>query len=431
MRAKRLISVFFILSFWLLVFHFPNHALASGQNIGGNSSVGGPLTFQERVAYQRAIEEVYWQHRTWPKENPGPKPPLAKVMSDTTIAAKVEDYLRKSNALEQYWNRPITAEQLQAEMDRMIKQTKQPAMLKEIFDALNNDPSVIAECLARPLLVDRFIHSFYANDEQFHGALKAQAESDLKSYGDAASMKLMSGTVSGNCLEKESHERKKEFDAKSENSISLNADEWNGWIEHLQHAFGTGLDPNAIGRMIQQPRISAQRPTVSLPINQLSMLQEDADRYYVTAILEQNNTHVKLATVEWKKRSFEDWWKKTSVSMPAEIAAPSFTYHFSDSLENATSCPDDTWIEGGTSTSGPPTARYLHTAVWTGTEMIIWGGSDGSGVLNSGGRFDPATSTWAPNGTSTINAPKARHSHTAIWTGTEMIIWGGSVTAPY
>src|SRR4029077_198997 len=27
------------------------------------------LTLQERVSYQRAIEEVYWRHRIWPKEN--------------------------------------------------------------------------------------------------------------------------------------------------------------------------------------------------------------------------------------------------------------------------------------------------------------------------------------------------------------------------
>src|SRR5207237_360474 len=27
------------------------------------------LTFEERVSYQRAIEDVYWRHRLWPKEN--------------------------------------------------------------------------------------------------------------------------------------------------------------------------------------------------------------------------------------------------------------------------------------------------------------------------------------------------------------------------
>ncbi len=26
------------------------------------------LTYAERVAYQRAIEDVYWRHRIWPKE---------------------------------------------------------------------------------------------------------------------------------------------------------------------------------------------------------------------------------------------------------------------------------------------------------------------------------------------------------------------------
>jgi len=30
------------------------------------------LTFAQRVSYQRAIEEVYWRHRIWPKERPDP-----------------------------------------------------------------------------------------------------------------------------------------------------------------------------------------------------------------------------------------------------------------------------------------------------------------------------------------------------------------------
>ncbi len=38
------------------------------------------LTFEERVVYQRAIEEVYWRHRVWPKENPKPKPALDQIM---------------------------------------------------------------------------------------------------------------------------------------------------------------------------------------------------------------------------------------------------------------------------------------------------------------------------------------------------------------
>ena len=37
-------------------------------------------------------------------------------------------------------------------MDRMAKHTKQPEVLRELFQSLGNDPFVIAECLARPVL---------------------------------------------------------------------------------------------------------------------------------------------------------------------------------------------------------------------------------------------------------------------------------------
>src|SRR5947209_2217061 len=127
------------------------------------------LTFAERVAYQRAIEDVYWRHRIWPSERPDPKPSLDAVMSQAQIEKKVADYLRKSQALEDYWQRPLTAEQLQAEMDRMATHTKQPEVLRELFAALGNDPFVIAECLARPALAERLLTNWYAYDQRIHG----------------------------------------------------------------------------------------------------------------------------------------------------------------------------------------------------------------------------------------------------------------------
>ena len=93
------------------------------------------LTFAERIAHQRAIEEVYWRHRIWPKENPGPKPSLDAVVSAAGLEKKVSDYLWKSQALEDYCHRPITVEQLQAEITRMASQTKQPDVLRELFAA--------------------------------------------------------------------------------------------------------------------------------------------------------------------------------------------------------------------------------------------------------------------------------------------------------
>src|SRR5262245_61612389 len=81
------------------------------------------LTFAERVAYQRASEDVYWRQRIWPKENPGAKPSLDAVMSQAQLEEKVTEYLRESQALEDYWHQPIMPEQLQAEMDRIAHDT--------------------------------------------------------------------------------------------------------------------------------------------------------------------------------------------------------------------------------------------------------------------------------------------------------------------
>ena len=71
-----------------------------------------------------------------------------------------------------------------------------------------------------------------------------------------------------------------------------------------------------------------------------------------------------------------------------------------------------------------PEAREIHTAVWTGSEMIVWGGYGNiSGLLNTGGRYDPATDSWTATSTTMRLTPDT--VHTAVWTGTEMIVWGG------
>ena len=249
----------------------------------------GTLTFEERVAYQRAIEEVYWRHRIWPRsggERPDAKPSLDAVMFQAKIEKKVTDYLRNSQALEDYWERPITAEQLQAEMDRMAEHTKQPEVLGELFEALGNDPFVIAECLARPILAARLIADLSVQDKTNH----------------------------------------------------------------------------------------AQLARTNGPLG-----------------------------------------------MPVAATLANVAYTLPKISEGDPPCTDDTWT--ATSTNNAPEARSSHTAVWTGTEMIVWGGDGATGLLNTGGRYNPSTDSWTA--TSTANAPDARFLHTAVWTGSEMIVWGG------
>jgi N-acetylneuraminic acid mutarotase len=81
----------------------------------------------------------------------------------------------------------------------------------------------------------------------------------------------------------------------------------------------------------------------------------------------------------------------------------------------------DTWM--ATNTNNAPSSRTNHTAVWSGSEMIVWGGLGASGVTKTGATYNPDTDSWT--GTSRSHAPIARSGHTAIWTGSEMIVWGG------
>ena len=55
--------------------------------------------------------------------------------------------------------------------------------------------------------------------------------------------------------------------------------------------------------------------------------------------------------------------------------------------------------------------------------MIVWGGAGASGYLNTGGRYNASTDIWTA--TSTANAPSARTVYSPVWTGSEMIVWGG------
>lgn len=83
--------------------------------------------------------------------------------------------------------------------------------------------------------------------------------------------------------------------------------------------------------------------------------------------------------------------------------------------------PDEIALTGESFDSGPLTPRRHHTATWTGTEMIIWGGVTGeesSEVLGDAAAFDPAKNRWRL-------LPQPPLSgwafHSAFWTGDEMV----------
>src|SRR2546421_3276460 len=392
------------------------------------------LTFAQRVAYQRAIEDVYWRHRIWPKERPDAKPPLDAVMSQEKLEKKVADYLRNSQALEDYWQRPITADQLQAEMDRMAKHTKQPDVLRELFEALDNDPFVIAECLARPVLAERLLTNWYTYDQSMHGELRQRADVELKAHPTVEEMKRTSGKYIQIELVK-SDRADEEVNRGTGHSVKVNSREWDETLQKLAVTFNKAS--NAIDFSVRRyvtasksadtllySNDAAAKTCDAVPVGVVSPLQEDKERYYATAVIERTNDRLKLGTVAWLKEPLESWLAKVEDQTPNLTPVVAANYTLPKVSDGMDGCIEDTWAA---IVVNVPSGRSGHTAVWTGSEMIVWGGSgheEGVGGIDTGWRYNPATDSWTA--TTTVNAPSARKQHTAVWTGSEMIVWGGA-----
>ncbi len=130
----------------------------------------------------------------------------------------------------------------------------------------------------------------------------------------------------------------------------------------------------------------AQRQTISSPAMGLIVYQTDEEQ----GLYNYNGT---------------DWVKVTDGTVPETgiiisetksnplLTATGFTYFGEETrvleIESAVAATAESWI--ATSTSSAPSHRIYHSALWTGTKMIIWGGFFGGKSLNTGGIYDPLT----------------------------------------
>ena len=102
------------------------------------------LTFDERVGAQEAIERVYYSHQI------GATRSFDEVVPREILERKVRRYLKQSLALERFWNTAITGEALRLELERMVRGTRMPERLRELYAALDGDPVLIQElCLPK------------------------------------------------------------------------------------------------------------------------------------------------------------------------------------------------------------------------------------------------------------------------------------------
>ena len=71
--------------------------------------------------------------------------------------------------------------------------------------------------------------------------------------------------------------------------------------------------------------------------------------------------------------------------------------------------------------TGPLPGRHGHVAVWTGSEVVLWGG-ERPGRAPQGAAYDPERDTWRRLARSPL---ENRSGAAAAWSGSEVLIWGG------
>ena len=357
----------------------------AGSALLSTQSQNRTLTFADRVAYQTAIENVYWQHRIWPKERRDSKPSLDAVLSPSQIEKKVKDYLHNCQILRDNEHQ-ITAQQLQAEMERMAQHTKNPEMLRELFGALGNDPFVIAECLARPALSERLMSGFYEMNPPPGNELKQHGQVSLQSQSAGGESNTVFTGYSLPAL------------ADTANTCD---DGWSSLTDlparRANHtAVWTGSEMIVWGGL-----------NYDLPLG-------TGDRYNPAI---NSWSKVSLTNAPVARSTHTAVWTGKEMIIWGGFA-------YGDAVLNSGGKYDpanDIWSP--TSISNAPTARAYHTALWTGTAMLVWGGLDATSLPNTGGRYDPITDSWKTM--NTINAPSGRYQHSVVWTGSEMVVWGG------
>jgi N-acetylneuraminic acid mutarotase len=401
------------------------------------------LTVAERLAYQRAVEEVYWRHRIWPKENPEPKPAFDAVISQAQLEKKVENYLLKSQVLADQRGWPLTACELQDEMERMAAHTKQPEALRELFAALGNDPFVIAECLARPTLAERLSAKptvaagmLSAASSSFGADAAAFTENLIRATTNVSNVqyRLPQISIATGCAEDTwtATTTVSAPDARFDHTAIWTGSEmivWGGFNNSPPYFLNTGGKYNpATDSWVATSTAKAPAPrdfhaavwtgaemivwggyNDGNDLNTGGRYNPTTDSWAATSVV----------NVPQGREQFSAVWTGSEMIVWGGLGCGSNCRLNTGGRYNSIT---DSWT--ATSTINVPEARWYNSAVWTGTEMVVWGGTNQTIYLNTGGKYDPLDNSWSD--TTTTNAPLGRVGHSTIWSGSEMNVWAGT-----
>ena len=394
-----------------------------------SSTIGGAaarhLTFEDRVAAQTAIERVYYSHQT------GATLPFETAVPEAVIREKVRNYLRQSLALERFWATPVTAAMLRVEMQRMAAGSRMPERLRELHRVLGDDAFLIQETLVRATLVDRLTRSFFASGDRFRGVGRDRRAGHGMSVVHDIAAALSDTDLRG--FEEWWNDVKTSLDPDLVTDVASSAAlvpaPFDAMLPATWLGAQVGLSTACVdddvwdnGTLDDLP--SPRSGHTAVWTGSLVIIWGGLGAVGAT----NGGSRYDPATDTWSSVSFENApsarSRHTAVWTGSEMIVWGGSAGFPNYMNTGAAYDPivDTWRT--LSTLDAPLPRASHLAAWTGDLMLVWGGEgSGSSGRNDGGRYDPASDTWSP--IAALDAPAGRRGATAVWTDTEMIVWGG------
>jgi len=371
-------------------------------------SVPSRLSLDERIHAQEEISKVYHRHQL------GETRSFHEAYPRLLVEKTVRDSLAQSLVLEKLYGVRLTRGLLLAEAARISRFTKLPERLAELHAALGNDPTLILETLVRPALVSRLLQEKLSRNPAVQRGARVRAE-DLAA-------RLRAGR----------------------------------------------LDPvqaHPLRRFVEE---AADASTAGSPGAAPALEVEETDAAFVVEASFQEGARHMTAQYIVPKVRWDDWWRGNAqrFDLSAALDVVGGAESFDTLQAPAASCgAADVWVNGTLSQPGPvagaqmgvwtgnlflvlagPTAAARYdpaldawspmsltgypvgrspSKVWTGSELILWGGTIFTFVpfpgVQLGGRYNPITDTWTAFGYSSYS----RSGHSAVWTGSQMLVWGG------
>ena len=351
------------------------------------------LNIEQLIQCQETVEKLNWSYHLWPKENNGNKPSLNEVITENDIINKISSRYSMEVALKKIFNVEFNEILLQQELNRIVNNSKNQKRLERYFEALNHDPNLIASCLIKPYYVKNMLYDKYSWSEKFNKGIRKEIKSIFEN-GQFNKSKLIGSSVLINTTIFQLDNSKASNSLHKLDVFTINKNEFEAKLQAIEKHSG-------------------------------NTVKETATSFVYEEIIQKTEKNLTIKAYKWSKTPFTLWWKSVEetykmnenllIYNQLNLNLPDFK---ADDIKSVT-------IDSWSSNNIVLKEKTLFSSIWTGTEMIVWGGFDGNfDATKSGYKYNPSLDTWQPV-SETGAAPDARYRHTAVWTGVKMIVWGG------